>query len=400
MKYPATTPPRGGQVKGRHPMTQSRNIDLTPEEQAELAEKMPKLLEAIAKGSPAAVPWLASWRSTRSVAEEAQTQAEEIQKEVTAAIEAAGPEQANLAQWCGFPTDMTRCSPFFPVRNNDLEHREFLQNYLITSANWGEILYTGPRLSTYDEDVLLVLLSILDGKSQYRERCDYVEGKINEINIVIATKEGSTDIPIHIQKRTSYTYTGPIYPLLRMLGYTKPNKKDYLRIISTLERLTVSALKISISTGKTKSGKRRPPRVTQMSSILAGVHWDDKKKKLTATVNPFFYETYMAGRVTLMDVAKRISLKGVISKALYRFAQSQRQNPIFEGHFLTLADALNMDREQPAKKIRQLLKTAINELIRQGVLMKKSGFVDTDIVKLNRASEALPKAEKEILKTH
>lgn len=377
-------------------MSQEASPILTPEEQAELAENLPALLEAITKGSPVALGWLAHWRSKRTVREEAQEQANEIRQEVAA----APPEQGIIAQWCSFPTDMTRCSPFFPVRNNDLEHREFLQNYLITSANWGEILYTGPRLSTYDEDVLLVLLAILDGKSQYRERCDYVEGKINEINIVIATKEGSTDIPSHIQKRTSYTYTGPVYPLLRMLGYTKPSKKDYLRVISTLERLTVSALKISISTGKTKSGKRRSPRITQMSSMLAGVHWDDKKKELTATVNPFFYETYMAGRVTLMDVAKRMSLKGAISKALYRFVQSQRHNLVFEGHFLTLANALNMDREQPAWKVRQLLKSAINELIRRGVLMKKSGFVEQDIVKLNRAPEALPSLEKKKFATH
>ena len=102
----------------------------------------------------------------------------------------------------------------------------------------------------------------------------------------------------------------------------------------------------------------------------------------------------MAGRVTLMDVAKRMSLKGLNAKALYRFVQSHQCNPIFAGHFLTLADALNMDREQPAKEIRRKLKAAINELIRQGVLMKKSGFVDTDIIKLNRAEEALPKKEK------
>ena len=88
-----------------------------------------------------------------------------------------------------------------------------------------------------------------------------------------------------------------------------------------------------------------------------------------------------------------MSLKGLNAKALYRFVQSQRQNPVFAGHFLTLADALNMDREQPAKKTRQLLKTAINELIRHGVLLKKSGFVDTDIIKLMRTAEALPMKE-------
>ena len=126
-----------------------------------------------------------------------------------------------------------------------------------------------------------------------------------------------------------------------------------------------------------------------MSAMLAGVYWDDQKKELTATINPFFYETYMAGQVTLMDVAKRMSLKGLNAKALYRFVQSQRQNPVFAGHFLTLADALNMDREQPAYQLRRQLKTAISELIRQGVLMKKSGFVDTDIIKLERTADTL-----------
>jgi len=181
--------------------------------------------------------------------------------------------------------------------------------------------------------------------------------------------------------------------LLKLLGIEKPGKTNYTRLLLALKRLSVAGVEISISTGKTKSGKRRTPRITQMSAMLGGVYWDETKKELTATINPFFYETYVAGHVTFMDVAKRMSLKGVIAKALYRFVQSQRQNPVFAGHFLTLADALNMDRDQPAKKTRQLLKTAIGELVRQGVLMKKSGFVDTDIIKLERAPETLPPKE-------
>ena len=349
-------------------MTQSRNIDLTPEEQAELAEKMPMLLEALEKGSPVAPAWLANWRSKRGITEEAREQAAEIQKAVAAAVEAAGPEQASLAQWCGFPTDMTRCSPFFPIPPYELNSRKFLQDFLITSANWGEIVYTGPQLSIYEEDTLMALLAVLEDVSQYRQ---------------ISEAEG----------RKTYSYRGPALPLLRLLGYARPGKDAYKRLISSLERMTVAGIKLSISTGKTKIGKRRAPRITQMSAMLSGVHWDEDSKELTATINPFFYETYLAGRVTLMDVAKRMRLKGLNAKALYRFVQSQR-HPVFVGHFLTLADALNMDREQPAKEIRRALKTAINELIRHGVLLKKSGFVDTDIIKLNRAEDSLPKREE------
>ena len=95
-----------------------------------------------------------------------------------------------------------------------------------------------------------------------------------------------------------------------------------------------------------------------------------------------------------LTIVKRIGLKGVISKALYRFVQSHRQNPVFVGHFLTLADALNMDREQPTKNTRRFLKMAIAELIRQGILTRKSRFLDQDIVSLERSVEALPGAEQ------
>lgn len=345
-------------------MTKEKNIELTPEEQAELEQNLPLLLEAIAKGSAIAPAWLASWRSRRNVSEEAKEQAQKIQNEVATAIKSAPPEQVSLAQWCGFPTDMTRCSPFFPMNVKELGHREFLQDFLITSANWGEIHYTGPKLSTYDEDTLMCLLAILDKASQYR--------KLSEV-------EGEK----------TYTYNGPTLPLLRLLGYNRPGKKEYKRIIVSLKMLMSAVIELSISAGKTKSGKKRQPRYIQLSNMLSNVQWNDETKELTATVNPFFYETYIAGRVTLIDIVKRLNLKGVISKALYRFIQSQRDG-IFTGHFLTLADALNMDREQPSKKKRQLLKAAIAELIRKGVLLKKSRFLDSDIVRLERASDALP----------
>lgn len=365
-------------------MTKNQVNDLTPEEQAEIESKMPMMLTGITEGNPVAIAWLAHWRSKRSIGEEAAAQAEEIKQEV--AVASQEPEQASFAQWCGFPTDMTRCSPFFPMNPNELGERRYLEGYLITSANWGEIHYTGPQLSTYEEDILMALLAILDNNTPY---------KTFDYGVYENYLFGPGDPQEILDKaRKTFSYHGPALPLLKILGYTRPNKKDYQRLIKSLERMMSSVLRISISTGKTKSGKRRPPRKIQITNMLSAVLWDENKKELFVAANPFFYETYMAGRVTLLDVAKRMGLKGVIAKALYRFVQSQRQNPVFTGHFLTLADALNMDREQPAKKTRQLLKTAINELIRQGILMKKSGFVDTDIIKLERAPEALPPQEK------
>lgn len=346
-------------------MTKNKSIDLTPEEQAELVENLPMLLEAIEKGSPVAPAWLANWRSKRNVTDEAREQAEDIQKEVKSAIKVASTEQPNIVTRCGFPTDMTRCSPFFPIPPYELKNRKFLQDFLISSANWGEITYTGPQLSIYEEDALISLLAVLDDVSHYRQ---------------IAEVEG----------RKTYTYKGPALPLLRLLGYARPGKDAYKRLVASLKLFMSSVLELSISTGKTTKGRKRPPRSIYLANILSAVRWDDEKKVLTVTINPFFYETYMAGRVTLMDVAKRMSLKGLNAKALYRFVQSQRHHTVFLGHFLTLADALNMDRSQPAKKIRENLKRAINELIRQEVLSEKSGFVDSDILRLTRVERSLP----------
>jgi hypothetical protein len=348
-------------------MTQDRKpIELTPEEQAELEQSLPQLLQGIKTGNPASGAWLAAWRDRRSVGEVAQEQAQSIRAEVSATPAA---EQGSLATWCGYPTDMTRCSPFFPLNARELGHREFLRDYLVTSAQWGEIRYTGPKLSTYEEDALMVLLAILEQQGQHRQATE-------------------------AEDRKTYTYKGPALPFLKLLGYKRPNKQDYTRLISALKLLAVAGVELSISAGKTKSGKRREPRITQMSAMLASVHWDDKEKILTATINPFFYETYMAGTVTWLDVVKRIRLKGVIAKALYRFVQSHRTNPVFQGHYLTLVDALNMDREQPAYEVRRQLKTAIAELIRQGILTKKSRFREQDIVTLERAPEALPGDEQ------
>lgn len=339
------------------------NIDteLSPEEEKELAEINPKLLEELKSGSPIGKAWLASIQRSREIGEEAVEQAAEIREEVAK----AAPEQNNLMTWCGYPTDLTRCSPFFPMNPKDLGHREYLKNFIITSANWGEITYSGPKLSTYEEDALMALLAILNGVSHHREATE-VEGK------------------------KTYTYKGPALPLLKLLGYANPGKEAYKRLISSLELLMSAVVRLSISSGKKKSGEKKEPKKIDMTTMLAHVHWDENKKELLATINPFFYEAYYAGTVTMIDVLKRVKLKGNIAKALYRFVQSHKKNPVFTGHFLTLADALNMDREQPLWKTRQLLKSSITELIKNTILTKNSYFIDQDIIILERSHTTFP----------
>lgn len=343
-------------------------IELTPEEKKELESKNHPLLKVLEAGSVVAPAWLAAWRQKKDIPEVAKEQAAEIRQ----AVISAPVEQETLFKWCGFPTDMTRVSPFFPMQTNELGKRPFMRDALITSAAWGEIRYTGPKLSIHEEDALLALLAILESVTKYRKETT-------------------------VEERKTYTYLGPIFPLWKLLygGKTKtgkekkPSSADYKRLISSLELLGVAGVKLFLA-ARTKGGKRKI-RYTSLSSMLANVAWDEESKVLSVTINPFFYETYYAGTVTLMDVQKRMEIKGSIAKSLYRFVQSHKtQSPLWAGHFLTLAQVLNVDIEQPAKEVRRLLKDAISELVRQGILNKKSRLQKTDIVTLFRADAALP----------
>lgn len=342
--------------------------ELSPEETITLQATKPQLFQSLKEGNIIALAWLSAWRRDKDFLETAKEQAIQIQQEVMS----APSEQSSLFQWCGFPTDMTRVSPFFPMPTQELGKRPFLRDVLITSASWGEIRYTGPKLSIHEEDALLALLAILESVTKYRTETA-------------------------IENRKTYSYTGPALPLLRLMfgGKTKSGKTKrpaahhYKRLIDSLRLLTVAGVELSLA-ARSKTGKRKT-RYTSISSMLSNVAWDEENKTLTATINPFFYETYYAGTITLMDVQKRMEISGGIAKSLYRFVQSHKQQtPLWAGHFLTLAQVLNIDVEQPQKEIRRLLKDAINELIHQGILDKTSRLQRTDIVTLFRHDSTLP----------
>lgn len=331
--------------------------ELTEKELLDLKEKNPQLLDSLKKGDPIGKAWISSYKRNKNLTEEAIEHARSIKN----AIEKSPHEQGSLLSWCGYPTDMTRCSPFFPINKKNLGKREDLKNFIITSTSWGKITYTGPKLSTYEEDALIVVLAALNNIHQYR--------KTTETN-----------------GYKTYTYKGPALPLLRLLSGTKrtPSKKDYIRLISSLKLLVSAIVTLSLSSGKTKTGKKKEPREIDITNMLTHVRWNEEKKELSVTVNPFFYESYLAKTVTSLDVKIRSELKSPVTKALYRFVQSHSKHTVFKGHFLTLAEVLNMDRCQPSFEIRRTLKRAISELTSKSVLTKKSEFIDKDIVLLEK----------------
>ena len=275
-------------------------------------------------------------RTGQRVEEHAKAVASEIQSEIAPAGKLP-PEQGWL-NFAPMPTDMCRVSPFFPMSKNEMASRPFIQGMVIAATRWGEITYTGPKLSTLEEDVLLAVLALLK-------------------TVEPTNKDGQ-----------AWTYTGPLRPILTTMGYKATGKNDYKRVKDALERLTMAGVKLQTKRGKWGSG-----------TMLAWAGGDDKTSALTVTVNPYFAEMYAAGTVNLLDLAKRAELSRPVSKALHRFTTSHRGD--WRGHFLTLAAAINLDMGRHHFELRRQIKQAMAELRKVGVLAARSKFA-SDIVTL------------------
>ena len=284
----------------------------------------------------------------------------------SALIAQAAPHQVVLP-FSPMPTDLCRCSPFFPLNQQQLSQRDYVKDLIITKSSWGEITYTGQRLSVYDEDVLLAILAVLNNKRLRQE---------TEV-------EGSP----------TYKYSGSILPILKAMGYDRPSVNHYNRIRQSLKRMTATGIEIKIN------GKRRGKsyvRITDNVNMISRYKWDEDKKDLLVIINPFFYENYLAGTCTYLDMTKRSKLRSPIAKSLMRFVESHREDE-WAGHVLTLAAALNMDiSHQELIETRRRLRSAILDLVKEGILVPASN-VKGDIVTLlrkPRPQAALPLKRK------
>lgn len=244
------------------------------------------------------------------------------------------------------PTDLCRVSPFFPDNRKDIRERrkEYIDQMVITKSSWGDLKFNGPRLTTYEEDVLLAALALL-----------------NQLTFDKELKRKGAPV---------YSYTGPALPVLKLMGINHPGGKEYKRLLNSLRLLSGSVLELTIL-GKEKKGKR--PKKWLLTPILSMGYWDEEIKMVKIAVNPYFYETYQQKNVTFVDVWERSRIRSPIAKCLYRFMKSHRANR-WEGHLMTLSTALNLDIERPSWIIRKDVKRGISELKRIDFLEKGSGL--------------------------
>ena len=253
------------------------------------------------------------------------------------------PEQKQLS-FSFLPVDMTRISPFFPMSKTEMGDRPLEK--LRWENSWGVIDIQGERLSIFDESVLLAVLKLTKIKRSF--------------TLVTTRNEICTTMGV------------------------SPSKDSYVAIWNCLKRLIYTGVGLELWEGK---GKQRKTVIRMAHTMLTGSI--ENRDKLTITVNPYFEKMFLDNFTTSIDMDFRSSLKGDITKALYRFYEGQSQD-IFKCHIDKLCAAVNIDKKLPKFTIRRHIRSGIKELIDKKYLV--SGEINKqDIVIVKKADGSIKK---------
>lgn len=334
---------------------QNRSLELTAEERKYIMEHNPAMLDGILAGNAVGLAYLVRIRGILYG-----NSGDQSGKNDATPATSAKTKNAKK-QWFGYPTDITRVSPFFPLNRQEMgKNRRYFEDVKIVDNSWGSIHYTGPQLSIVDEDVFVALMVLISGNHKH----------------------------IHVvDDKTTFEFKGGASVLLRTMypSDRRPSKSDYTRLIDSLNRMMAAVIKLSVVSQVDSDGK--PMKQVFLRHMLEYANWDEVTKQLEVRVSPFFYLAYTQGNVTYLDSLSRYDLSGSISKAMYRFIQSHREK--YSGGYMVLAAALNMNLTQPRKEIRRKLRDGVTELVKKGILTEESGFSehDTDIIILEKAKQ-------------
>jgi hypothetical protein len=223
------------------------------------------------------------------------------------------------------PTDFTRTTPFFPMSKRHMKDRPYEE--LTWENPWGKVSMSGKRLSIHDESVLLALLHL-------------------------------------VKKQKTHRVSTTMYQLCKVQGVSA-GKSQYNTIFKSFARLRKTTFVIRYTKGK---GKKKERVMSEIWGFVDGIILDEKTGKLAVSVNGYFLKMYGEGFVTSLDIGFRASLKGDITKALYRFLQGQGpfiKKGKYEIHLLKLCAAINLDANKPMKKLKWEIKNGLKELRKQ-----------------------------------
>jgi hypothetical protein len=225
------------------------------------------------------------------------------------------------------PTLMTRVSPFH------FQHRGMAKNWPLLrldsgeSSHWGRMVVVGELLVIFDETILLCLLALL---SHYQSQ-------------VFATSQQE----------------------LCNIANEKPSAAKFNAIWKSIQRLAGTRIDLALISGK---GKQRKAVKHMTGNILSYADCDPEAGTVRVAINPYFLEMYGQSFVTNIDLRFRSTLKGDVSKAIYRFFQgqldAQHTMPIER-----LAQAVNLDKtDADSQRVRAKVRQALKELATKGYL--------------------------------
>lgn len=227
----------------------------------------------------------------------------EINKTIENTIQQAAGDPVQLS-W--LPTDTARASIFSPISDRDLDKRH---DAIVFASSWGTLTVHGPPLNTTDEGVLLALLHAI-------------------------MKERSPVVKVNYRA------------LCKVLGltYQTHNRR---RIRAAIQKLALTSLLFEL-----KGGVWSVERI--LKSAKGAVDYS------TVEIDVWFFSKFLANEITTLDLDFRQSLKGDITKSLYRFLSSHRGYQSYRVE--TLVMALNMNPTQEMKFHTRALKRAFSEL--------------------------------------
>jgi hypothetical protein len=223
------------------------------------------------------------------------------------------------------PTIMTRLSPFFPVNKRQMKIDTITEPIIIENP-WGKIIIRNRRLSVYDETVLLSLLMLL-------------------------------------KKYNSNTFQTSLYEICKLMD-VKPTKDTYNAIMKSLYRMSEAHI-----TMEKRALRDNASQTVMDGPIIMGITKSKESRKMILELNSYLLSSFRDRSITRLDIRLRSDLHGEISKALYRFYESQHLN-ICTTNILKLSQAINMGCDGGMSYLRRKIRKAMHELETGGYLRR------------------------------
>lgn len=247
-----------------------------------------------------------------SAAERRRRELADIHRDISTAI---GKEARKPVQLSWLPTKMARVSFFRPVADQKLKNTH---TDVTHKSAWGSLQVFGPGLNIVDEGIFLAILQDVKAKKAPTVKLNFSH-------------------------------------LCRLLGITV-HSKNTKRIKLAIKKLSKTSFDFDLKDG-----------TWTVKHILTDASGNNDMS--IVSLDPWLYDRFLSNEITLINLKFRQSLRGDITKSVYRFLVSHRGPQKY--YLETLIDALNMDAGQELKINRNRIKRAFGQLRNKGFLSFK-----------------------------